>query len=123
MTKARERVEAQLQQARATLEHWVGKLDAAGVARDQRRRDAKWRNLNARCTQLNVRLKTIDAGTALDEELKQRKAQKAAAAEAEAAEAPKKAAKKGKGSEGKKAEGKKEKKPKAEKKPAGDKEE
>ena len=122
MTKARERVEAQLEQARATLKHWVAKLDDAGVARDQRRRDAKWRNLNARCTQLNVRLKTIDAGKALEEELKQRKAQKAAEAEAEAAEAVKKPAKKNKDA-AKKTEGKKEKKPKAEKKPAGGKEE
>jgi hypothetical protein len=115
MSNARKRVEAQLDEARTTLKTWVGALDEAGVEAVKRRRDPKWRSLNARCNQLQGRLKTIDASAALNEELKQRKAQKAAEAQAEVKEA-KKPPKKGKGGGGKPAEGKKEKKPKAEKK-------
>jgi hypothetical protein len=113
-----------LKQARSTLDGWVNVLDERGIAPEKRRSDPKWRTLNARCTQLNVRLKAIDAGIVLDEELKRRKAEKAAAAQAEVAEEPKQTAKKGKGSSGKKpaAEAKK-KKPPAEKKPGSGKKE
>lgn len=101
-------MERQLQQARENLAAWTKKLDERGVAAGDRRRDAVWRNLNARCRQLTARLRVTGEVARVNEDLKQRKAEKAAAPKTEKTKAGK-SKKEGKSKKDKQA-------PKAEKK-------
>jgi len=71
----------QLQHARDTLAAWVSLMDERGVAADARRRDPKWRNLNAACSQIEARVRAVQAVATVSEDLKRRKAERAAAAE------------------------------------------
>jgi hypothetical protein len=73
----------QLQHARNSLAAWVSLMDERGIAADARRRDPKWRNLNAACSQIEARMRAVQAVTAVSEELKRRKAERAAAGETE----------------------------------------
>jgi hypothetical protein len=85
-------LDQQLEHARSALDGCVKALDERGVAIKDRRRDPKWRSLRAKCRTISRRIKAAEGVTALNEELKQRKAAKAAAAEAP----PEKPEKKGK---------------------------
>lgn len=74
-TARRVRLQTQLQLANDELTHHQEALDTRGVAADARKKDPKWRHLNARCRDLRKRMARIDEITALDEEVKQRKNQ------------------------------------------------
>ena len=88
-------LDQQLQHARSALDNRVKALDDKGVSEKDRRRDPEWRKLRAKCRAISRRIQAAEGVTALDEELKQRKAAKAAAAEAPP-EAPAKKGKKDK---------------------------
>jgi hypothetical protein len=109
-------LERQLQSARQDLASLTATLDSTGVGAEDRQTHPRWRRLHARRLHLEQRLRAADKLTALDEELKRRRAEKAAAAEAPAAPEPKaeKPAKGGKSKEGKPKGEKKSKEPKSE---------
>jgi hypothetical protein len=106
MSLKKDNLDKQLERARTDLSARAKVLEGKGVKGKDRRRDPQWRHLSALCASIQSRLDVIQASRNLNEELKQRKADKAAQAAAEAA-APKAKAKK---------EGKKEQKPPKEKK-------
>jgi hypothetical protein len=81
----------QLGRANEDLSVWVKALDAKGVAAAERRKDPRWRQLNAACNTIKTRLKAFAAVTARDEAVAQHKAEKLSAAVAE--KEPKKAGK------------------------------
>lgn len=83
MSQLRTKLERQFQQARDNLADWTKTLDERGVAPERRRRDSVWRHLNANCSQLAARLRATAAVEQLNDDLKQRKAEKAAAPKAE----------------------------------------
>ena len=110
----------QLDHAKEDLTAWNKSLEKAGVTVTERRKDARWRHLNAAYNTIRNRLKAVEAIKVRDDEAAKRKAEKIAAAAAEKAEpkkakAPKVAAKGGGGKKEKSAEPK-EKKKKEEKK-------
>ncbi len=113
----------QLSLAKENLTACNQTLEANGVASGARRKNAKWRQLNATYNSIRNRLKAVEAVKTRDEEAAKRKAEKLAAAAAEKAEPkksakqPKVAAKAGGGKKEKSAEPK-EKKKKEEKKEA-----
>ncbi len=69
----------QLGRANDDLAAWVKALESQGVPAAGRRKDPKWRRLNAACSTLRSRLKTVAAIAARDEEAARRKAEKLAA--------------------------------------------
>ena len=79
MGQRRDSLEHQLKHARESLSTWVKVLNEQGIAGGQRRRDPKWRGLNARCNHIEARLRKVAEIIAVDEELKRRKAEKRAA--------------------------------------------
>lgn len=97
----------QLGRANEDLAVWVKALDAKGVAATERRKDARWRQLNAECNTIKTRLKAVAAVKARDEAVAQHKAEKLSAAVAE--KEPKKAGKEPKAAGKEKAPAKKEK--------------
>jgi hypothetical protein len=111
----------QLERAKEDLTAFVKVLEAEGVATTARRKNAKWRQLNAQYNTIRVRLKAVEGVKTRNEDAARRKAEKIAAAAQEKAEpkksakAPKAAAKAGGGKKEKSAEPK-EKKPKKEEK-------
>jgi hypothetical protein len=84
-------LKSQLDRANTELVAWVKTLESQGVAAE-RRKNPKWRELNATCNSLRGRLKAVAAVKAREEEAAQRKTQKLEAALTEKAE-PKKSAK------------------------------
>jgi hypothetical protein len=93
-------LERQLTVARQDLAGVTSNLDSSGVPAEARGKHPRWRSLHARRLRLERRLRAADALTALSEDLKRRKAEKAAAALAPEPE-PAKAAKSGKQKPGK----------------------
>ncbi len=83
----------QLGRANEDLAVWVKALDAKGVAPTARRKDARWRQLNAACNSIKTRLKAVAAVHAREEAVTQHKAEKLSAAAAVAEKEPKKAGK------------------------------
>jgi hypothetical protein len=81
----------QLGRANEDLAVWVKALDAKGVAPTARRKDARWRQLNAACNSIKTRLKAVAVVHARDEAVAQHKVEKLSAAVAE--KEPKKAGK------------------------------
>jgi|SRR5580704_10337044 hypothetical protein len=113
----------QLGRAKEDLNACNQALEANGVATTARRKNAKWRHLNAAYNTIRSRLKAVAAIKARDEEAAKRKAEKIAAAAAEKAEPkkakqPKVAAKAAGGGKKEKSAEPKEKKKKEEKKEA-----
>jgi hypothetical protein len=88
-------LERQLNTAREDLAGLATSLDSRGVSAEDRASHPRWRSLHARRLRLERRLRAADALTALAEDLKRRKAEKAAAAAAPEPE-PEKPAKSGK---------------------------
>jgi hypothetical protein len=82
----------QLERAKEDLTVCVKVLETQGVATTQRRKNAKWRHLNAQYNAIRGRLKAVEAVKTRNEDAAKRKAEKIAAAAQEKAE-PKKAAK------------------------------
>lgn len=111
-------LERQLQTARQNLAGVTTALDSSGVSAEERHKHPRWRRVQAHRLRLEHRLRSADKLTALNEELKRRREEKAAAAAEPAAPEPKaeKAAKGGK-SKGEKPKGEKSKggKPKGDK--------
>jgi hypothetical protein len=112
----------QLGRAKEDLTACNQALEASGIASADRRKNAKWRHLNAAYNTIRKRLKAVEAIKVRDEDAVKRKAEKIAAAAAEKAE-PKKAkqpkvAAKGGGAKKEKSAEPKEKKKKEEKKEA-----
>jgi hypothetical protein len=70
-------LERQLKLASAELLGCEGTLEAKGITGDARKRNPTWRSLNAKCRQIKRRLRSVEALEKLDEELQQRKAEKA----------------------------------------------
>jgi hypothetical protein len=81
----------QLGRANEDLAVWVKALDAKGVAQTARRKDARWRQLNAACNAIKNRLKAVAVVHAREEAVAQHKAEKLSAAVVE--KEPKKASK------------------------------
>lgn len=69
----RDNLEWQLNRASTELSTFEKQLDENGVAADARSRNAKWRNLNARCRQLRSRLGAVAKMEATNAEVTQRK--------------------------------------------------
>lgn len=69
----RDNLEWQLSRASTELTTYEKQLDEKGVAADARSRNAKWRNLNARCRQLRSRLGAVAKMEATNAEVAQRK--------------------------------------------------
>jgi hypothetical protein len=82
----------QLGRAKEDLTAWTKALETNGVASSERRKNAKWRHLNATYNTIRNRLKAVEAIKSRDEAAVKHKAEKIAAAAAEKSE-PKKAAK------------------------------
>jgi hypothetical protein len=112
----------QLGRAKEDLTAWNQALEADGVSSGGRRKNTRWRQLNAAYNTIRTRLKAVEAIKIRDEEAAKRKAEKIAAAAAEksepkkSAKAPKAAAKGGGGGKKEKSAEPKEKKKKEEKK-------
>jgi len=81
----------QLERAKEDLTACVKVLETQGVAA-QRRKNAKWRQLNAQFNTIRVRLKAVEAVKTRNDDAAKRKAERIAAAAQEKAQ-PKKAAK------------------------------
>jgi hypothetical protein len=101
----------QLDRATEELAAWIKVLDGQSTAVADRRKNAKWRQLNATCNTIRFRLRSVAAVVARDEEVAKRKAERLAAPPEE--KISKKAGK------GAKADGKAKDKDKAAKKPKG----
>jgi hypothetical protein len=82
----------QLGRAKEDLTAWNKALETNGVASSERRKNAKWRHLNAAYNTIRNRLKAAEAIKTRDENAVKHKAEKLAAAAAQKSE-PKKAAK------------------------------
>jgi hypothetical protein len=114
----------QLGRAKEDLTAWTQVLEADGVSSSAaRRKNARWRHLNAAYNTIRNRLKAVEAIKTRDEDAAKRKAEKLAAATAEKSEPkkakqPKVAAKASGGGKKEKSAEPKEKKKKEEKKPA-----
>lgn len=68
----RDNLEWQLSRASTELSAFEKQLDQNGVATDARSRNAKWRNLNARCRQLRSRLNAVAKVESTNAEVAQR---------------------------------------------------
>lgn len=73
MGMKRDNLEWQLNRASSELSAFEKQLDESGVAADVRSKNAKWRNLNARCRQLRHRLIAVAKVEATNVEVAQRK--------------------------------------------------
>ena len=82
-------LERQLQTARQDLAGVTATLDSSGVSAEERQKHPRWRRVHARRLRLEQRLRSADKLTALNEELKRRREEKAAAAVEAAAPEPK----------------------------------
>jgi hypothetical protein len=82
----------QLGRAKEDLTAWNKSLETSGVPSSERRKNTKWRRLNATYNTIRNRLKAVEAIKSRDENAVKHKAEKLAAAAAEK-NAPKKAAK------------------------------
>ena len=82
----------QLGRAKEDLTAWNKALETNGVAATERRKNAKWRHLNATYNTIRNRLKAAEAIKSRDADAVKHKAEKLAAAAAEKSE-PKKVAK------------------------------
>jgi hypothetical protein len=100
----------QLDRATEDLAAWIKVLDGESTAVADRRKNAKWRQLNATCNAIRLRMRSVAAVVTRDEEAAKRKAEKLAVPPEE--KVSKKAGK------GAKADGKAKGKDKAAKKPA-----
>jgi hypothetical protein len=74
MGMKRDNLEWQLNRASTELSAFEKELDENQVAAEARSRNAKWRNLNARCRQLRNRLNAVAKVEATNIEVAQRKA-------------------------------------------------
>lgn len=74
MGMKRDNLEWQLSRATAELSAFEKELDESKVATEARSRNAKWRNLSARCRQLRRRLIAVARVEANNAEVAQRKA-------------------------------------------------
>jgi hypothetical protein len=81
----------QLGRANEDLAFWIKALDAKGVAPTERRKNARWRQLNAACNAIKTRLKAVAVVHAREEAVAQHKVEKLSAAVTE--KEPKKAGK------------------------------
>lgn len=72
-------LEFQLELAKGSLNRWIAKLEAKGIAKDSFRRNPRWRQLNARCNQIKRRLARVAEIEAINKEVAERKAAKLAA--------------------------------------------
>ena len=75
----RQRIERQLKLAQDNLSVWVKQLDADKVEESARRKNAKWRNLDADVRTLKRRLLAVGAVEEREAAAEQRKAEKTAA--------------------------------------------
>ncbi|MCH7686015.1 MAG: hypothetical protein IH899_04930 [Planctomycetes bacterium] len=75
MPHKQDNLERQLSHAKQDLDTRTDVLDKQGVDTKQRRRDPVWRELKARCSRLQRRLRSAAAVTTLTEEVKSRKAE------------------------------------------------
>ena len=75
MPHKQDNLERQLAHAKQDLDTRTDVLDKQGVDTKLRRRDPVWRELKARCSRLQSRLRSAAAVTALTEEVKIRKAE------------------------------------------------
>ena len=75
----RQRIERQLKLAQENLSQWVKQLDAERVEEKARRKDAKWRSLDADVRTLKRRLIAVGMIEEREAAAKQRKAEKTAA--------------------------------------------
>ena len=82
-------LERQLQTARQDQAGVTAALDSSGVSAEERLKHPRFRHVHARRLRLEQRLRSADKLTALDEELKRRREEKAAAAAEAAAPEPK----------------------------------
>jgi hypothetical protein len=82
----------QLNRAKENLTAWNQALETDGIPSTERRKNARWRHLNAAYNTIRNRLKAVEAIKLRDEDAAKRKAEKLAAAAAEKSE-PKKSAK------------------------------
>lgn len=102
-----------LDRATGEMADWIKVLDQAGVAAADRRKNPKWRQLNAAANAIRVRLKAVADVSARNADAQKRKAEKLAGGPVE--KDTKKAGKGAKGGGKEKAPAKKEKAEKAEK--------
>ncbi len=79
MPHKRPNLQRQLTQAGEALAAWAKVLEENGVSQKDRRRDPKWRTLNATCRQLRARLGRVAETETLNAEADRRKAEKAVA--------------------------------------------
>ena len=82
-------LERQLQTARQDLAGVTATLDSSGLSTEERQKHPRFRRVHARRLRLEHRLRSADKLTALAEELKRRREEKAAAALEPAAPEPK----------------------------------
>jgi len=80
MPLKRAQLERQLAVAVDDLAAWEKTLDERGVAADARKKEPKWRKLNATRRQLKTRLYAVAAVEAREADVAERKANKAGAA-------------------------------------------
>ena|SRR5579872_3258752 len=79
----------QLDRAKENMAAWLKVLEKQGVAAADRRKNTKWRQLNAECNSIRGRIKAADAIKTRDEEAVKRKAEKLEAVVVEKAPKPK----------------------------------
>jgi len=72
-------LERQIQQARTAVSVWVESLQKAGIERPAFRKNVTWRQLNAKCNQIQRRLNSLAQTEATDAEVTRRKTEVAAA--------------------------------------------
>jgi len=72
-------LQRQLDRAKEELAVWVKVLDGQSVDAAKRRKNTKWRHLNAACNTIRYRLKTAIAVRTRDEEVAKHKAERLAA--------------------------------------------
>ena len=76
MGLTRNSIERQLEQSKELLGSRVSALDEKGVEAAARRRDPKWRHLDANCRQLNARLRAVVVVEKREVECGERKTEK-----------------------------------------------
>ena len=74
----RQRIERQLKLAQENLSQWVRKLDADNVEEKSRKRDAKWRSLDADVRALRRRMIAVSAIEEREAAAEQRKVERSA---------------------------------------------
>ncbi len=74
MPLTRSQLERQISAAQEDLAAWEKKLDERGLAADARRKEPKWRKLDASCRQLKTRLYAVVAIEQREKDLAERAA-------------------------------------------------